>query len=189
MNRAVLAIRGTIALLLGCSVLITTMGKDRLATFIAVYFILAGIAAVRSARPPGADRRQRLRQIAGGLAILFAVAVLTRQLVDDAIPKSTAAALLGIGTIGLGILRLMGAFDEPGRPSPSARTRTRLPLTRLALGVVEVALGVTLVLGDFNRIWPVVAIWGIVSGTALLTDAARHRRAEVSPRTTGEPPE
>lgn len=175
-----MSVRGVVALVLGFSVLIVSWGKDKLATFIAVYFILAGMQALRSAGAAPGRHRAQLRRVAGIVAIILAVLVITRETLAGAIPDELVLALLGIGSIGIGGMRLAGAFVEEG-PTATDRAWRRPSATDLALGVAEVVLGVALIIGDFDGIWPAVALWGILSGTALLFDARRQRRNRTPP--------
>ena len=174
MSWVLTALRGAVALALGVEVLVASMGEDRLATFIAVYFVLAGLDALASARAERGSRRKRLRRSAGIVSILLAVFVLIRETLAGTIPTSVVFGLLGVGMIAIGGMRLGGAFGDEkpvgrgGRHRPSA--------TDIALGIAEVVLGAALTTDNFDAIWPAMAIWGIVGGTALLLDARRRRK-------------
>lgn len=179
MSWVLTVLRGAVALALGIAVLVAGSSVDQLDTFIALYFILAGLAALRSAGTGTSPGRARLRRFAGILAIVFAVVVLFRELLASAIPDSVVLTLLGLGSVGIGSIRLVGGFAEEGR------SRHRPPATDIALGIAELVLGVALVIGNFDRIWPAIAVWGLVGGTALLLDARRERHGAMSqaPRT------
>ena len=184
MSWVLMALRGAVALARGVEVLVARRGEDRLATFIAVYFVLAGLDALASARAAHVSRGRRLRRSAGIVSILLAVFVLTRETLAGAIPTSVVFGLLGVGMIAIGGMRLGGGFTDEearqeGRHRPSA--------TDIALGIAEVVLGAALTTDNFDEIWPAMAIWGIVGGTALLLDARRRRnRTSNVPRETTE---
>ena len=183
MSWVLMALRGAVALALGVAVLVTRTGEDRLATFIAVYFVLAGLDALASARAADVSRRRRLRRSAGIVSILLAVFVLIRETLAGAIPTSVVFGLLGVGMIAIGGMRLGGGFtDEEALQG----RRHRPSATDIALGIAEVVLGAALTTDNFDEIWPAMAIWGIVGGTALLLDARRRRnRTSNVPRETG----
>ena len=170
------AFRGAVALALGLAVLAASLGEGSLATFLAVYFVLAGLAALRSAAAEPARGRARLRRGAGIVAIVVAVGVLGRQLVVDAGSDRLITTILGIGSIAIGSLRLAGGFAERDQAAPASLARRHLPSTEVALGIAELLLGAAFLTADLDRIWPAVGVWGIVSGTALLRDAHRRRR-------------
>ena len=178
MSWVLMALRGAVALALGVEVLVARTGEDRLATFIAVYFVLAGLDALASARAAHVSRRRRLRRSAGIVSILLAVFVLIRETLAGAIPTSVVFGLLGVGMIAIGGMRLGGGFTDEevrhGGNRPSA--------TDIALGIAEVVLGAALTTDNFDEIWPAMAIWGIVGGTALLLDARRRRRRALHAR-------
>ena len=170
MNWVITALRGALAFALGIAVLVGGSSVDRLDTFIAFYFVLTGLAALSSAGTGTSPGRARLRRVAGILAILFAAVVILREVLASAIPDSVVLGLLGLGSIGIGSMRLAGGFAE------EERARRRPPATDIALGFAEIVLGVALIIGDFDRIWPAIAVWGLLGGTALLYDAERQRR-------------
>jgi uncharacterized membrane protein HdeD (DUF308 family) len=106
------------------------------------------------------------------MGILAGVLVLARSALEDVLSASLVLTLLGLTAILTGLLRLSGSFRDhvvDGRP--------RLP-HRVALGVLELALGVVLVLA--HRATRPVAIaaglWAIVGGTIMLVDALALRR-------------
>jgi uncharacterized membrane protein HdeD (DUF308 family) len=171
-----IAFRGAVALVLGVAVLVASWGESFLTSFLAFYFLLAGLAALRSAAAERARGRARLRRGAGIVAIVLAVAVLSRQLVVEVGPDWVIQVVLGIGSIAIGCIRLAGGFVEKDEAPPSVQGRRHLPATEIALGIAELLLGVALLTFDVDRIWPAVAVWGIVGGTALLRDANRRRR-------------
>jgi uncharacterized membrane protein HdeD (DUF308 family) len=176
----ILSVRGLVALFLGVSVLIASWGQDRLATFIGVYFILAGAQALRYAGAASARSRVRIRRVAGIIAIVFAVLVITRETLAGAIPQHLVLTLLGLATIAIGLMRLAGGFSEED-PRATDQAWRRPPVTDVGLGIAELVLGVALIVGDRGGIRPAVAVWGLVSGTALLVDARRARRDRTQP--------
>lgn len=171
-----IAFRGAVALVLGVAVLVASWGEGFLTSFLAFYFLLAGLAALRSAAAERARGRARLRRVAGVVAIVLAVAILGRQLVVDAGPDWVISVILGIGSIAIGSIRLAGGFLDKDDASAPAQRRRHLPATEIALGIAELILGFALLTADMDWIWPAVAVWGIVGGSALLRDAQRRRR-------------
>jgi uncharacterized membrane protein HdeD (DUF308 family) len=82
-------------------------------------------------------------------------------------------AVLGLAAVLTGSLRLLGAFEV------ERRTGHRWTFGGLALGTVEVVLGVVLFFareGDLRGLTIVVAIWGFVGGGLLLIEGLRLRR-------------
>lgn len=175
------AFRGAVALALGIAVLVASLGQSYLTTFLAVYFLLAGLAAIRSAAAEPARGRARLRRVAGIVAIVVAVGVLGRELSEQLGPDWVITTVLGLGSIAVGSMRLAGGFAENVVDATPTQARRRLPGSEIALGIAELVLGVALLTADFDWIWPAVGVWGIVGGTALLRDAERRRRRIARP--------
>jgi uncharacterized membrane protein HdeD (DUF308 family) len=164
--------RAVVALLLGLSVLLAEKTRPALGNFIGIYWLLGSLLTLRWVARHRGERGTRLARAAAVMGILAGVLVLARSALEDVLSASLVLTLLGLTAILTGLLRLSGSFRDhvvDGRP--------RLP-HRVALGVLELALGVLLVLA--HRATRPVAIaaglWAIVGGTIMLVDALALRR-------------
>lgn len=164
--------RAVVALLLGLSVLLAEKTRPALGNFIGIYWLLGSLLTLRWVARHRRERGTRLARAAAVMGILAGVLVLARSALEDVLSASLVLTLLGLTAILTGLLRLSGSFRDhvvDGRP--------RLP-HRVALGVLELALGVLLVLA--HRATRPVAIaaglWAIVGGTIMLVDALALRR-------------
>jgi uncharacterized membrane protein HdeD (DUF308 family) len=164
--------RAAIALLLGLVVLVGEKTRPALANFIGVYWLLGSLLTLR-----WLSRHRRLpgNRLVWAAAVLGAVAgllVLVRRVLEDVLSPNLVLTLLGLTAILTGLLRLSGTFRDhvlDGRP--------RLP-HRVALGALELALGVSLLLarGATRPVAIAAGLWGIVGGTIMLVDALALRR-------------
>ena len=164
--------RAVVALLLGLSLLLPEKTRPALRNFIGIYWLLGSLLTLRWVSRHRRERGTRLARAAAVMGILAGVLVLARSALEDLLSASLVLTLLGLTAILTGLLRLSGSFRDhvvDGRP--------RLP-HRVALGVLELALGVLLVLA--HRATRPVAIaaglWAIVGGTIMLVDALALRR-------------
>ena len=165
-----------VALALGIAVLVASLGEE----------VVSRRSSPSTSSSPGWRRsgrrppnrlgpRRASADAAGIVAIVVAVEVLGRQLVVEAGPDW----IIDRPRHRLDRNRRHAAGGWVRREGPgaaSARTRRRLPATEIALGLAELLLGGAFLTADLDWIWPAVAVWGIVGGTALLRDAQRRRR-------------
>jgi uncharacterized membrane protein HdeD (DUF308 family) len=139
---------------------------------IGIYWLLGSLLTLRwlarHRRPPG----NRLVWAAAILGIVAGLLVLLRFLLEEVLSTNLVLTLLGLTAILTGLLRLSGSFRDhiiDGRP--------RLP-HRVALGVLELALGVLLLLarGATRPMAIAAGLWAVVGGTIMLVDALALRR-------------
>lgn len=164
--------RAVVAFLLGLAVLLSEKTRPALGNFIGVYWLLGSVLTLRWL---SSHRRQPGNRLVWAAAIIGVVAgllVLLRFALEDVLSTSLVLTLLGLTAILTGLLRLSGTFRDhvvDGRP--------RLP-HRLALGVLELALGVLLLLArSATRPVAIAAgLWAVVGGTIMLVDALILRR-------------
>ena len=168
----ILLARAAVALLLGLSVLLAEKSRPALGNFIGVYWVLGSLLTLRWVSEHRRERGSRLAWAAAALGILAGVLVLARFALEDVLSANLVLTLLGLTAILTGLLRVSGTFRDhviAGRP--------RLP-HRVALGVLELALGVALLLA--HRASRPVAIaaglWAVVGDTIMLVDALALRR-------------
>jgi uncharacterized membrane protein HdeD (DUF308 family) len=86
---------------------------------------------------------------------------------------NTLVNVLGVAAVLMGSLRLLGAFEI------ERRTGRRWTFGGLALGSVEVVLGLVLMLArgvNARGLSIVFAVWGLVGGSLLLIEGFRLRR-------------
>jgi uncharacterized membrane protein HdeD (DUF308 family) len=164
--------RAAVAFLLGLVVLLSDKTRPALANFIGIYWLLGSLLTLRwlarHRRPSG----NRLVWAAAILGIVAGLLVLLRFLLEDVLSTNLVLTLLGLTAILTGLLRLSGSFRDhiiDGRP--------RLP-HRVALGVLELALGVLLLLarGATRPVAIAAGLWAVVGGTIMLVDALALRR-------------
>ena len=164
--------RAAIALLLGLVVLLSEKTRPALANFIGVYWLVGSLLTLRwvfrHRRQPG----NRLVWAAAVIGVAAGVLVLLRFALEDMLSTNLVLTLVGLTAILTGLLRLSGTFRDhviDGRP--------RLP-HRVALGILELMLGVLLVLArSATRPVAIAAgLWAIVGGTIMLVDALALRR-------------
>ena len=164
--------RAAVALLLGLSVLLAEKSRPALGSFIGVYWVLGSLLTLRWVSRHRGERGARLAGAAAAMGILAGVLVLAREALQDVLSADVVLTLLGLTAVLTGLLRLSGTFRDH-----VIDDRPRLP-HRVALGLLELALGVALLLAD--RATRAVAIaaglWAIVGGTIMLVDALALRR-------------
>jgi uncharacterized membrane protein HdeD (DUF308 family) len=165
-------VRGVFALLLGIAILIKPDHRAMIANFIGVFWLLSGLLAIRWALTVRWIRGSRIGLAAGSVSVIAAVLVLFRQQFQHLISPDTLINVLGVAAVLTGSLRLLGAFEI------ERRTGRRWTFGGLALGSVEVVLGLVLFLarGQNGRGLAIVfAAWGLVGGSLLLIEGFRLR--------------
>jgi uncharacterized membrane protein HdeD (DUF308 family) len=175
-------IRGVFSLLLGTAVLFTQDNRAMLANFIGVYWLLSGLLTIRWAMTVRWLRGSRIGLAAGSLSVIAALLVLLREPLQDLIAPNILINVLGAAAVLTGSLRLLGAFEI------ERRTGRRWTFGGLALGSVEVVLGLVLIVtnGENERVLSIVfAAWGLVGGSLLLIEGFRLRREGVHARVDG----
>jgi uncharacterized membrane protein HdeD (DUF308 family) len=176
--------RGLVALLLGVSLLVAGAGQSRLATFIAVYWLLGAVLTLRWARKSRERVSRRLAMLAAGIGLIAALVLLARRPIADALGTAAVIDIVGVGAIVTGALRMLGGFREDALVDGRPRRRNGV-----VVGSLDIGLGLALVLAsDATSTWVriVAAGWGIAAGSLLLYDALRLRRS-VRAGTEAEP--
>jgi uncharacterized membrane protein HdeD (DUF308 family) len=166
-------LRGALGLLLGAAALVSQGDRTMLANFIGFYWLLGGLLTLRWALTVRWRRGSHLGLVAGTVGIVAASLVLLRRQLEHVIPSGALIDALGISAVLTGTLRLLGAFEV------ERRTGRRWTFGGLALGSVEVILGLVLLLareGNLRAITIVAVVWGFVGGSLLLIEGLRLRR-------------
>ena len=166
-------VRGILSLLLGTAVLFTQDNRAMLANFIGAYWLLSGLLTLRWAMTVRWLRGSRIGLAAGSLSVVAALLVLLRTQLQHLIAPNALINVLGAAAVLTGSLRLLGAFEI------ERRTGRRWTFGGLALGSVEVVLGLVLIVtnGENERVVSIVfAAWGLVGGCLLLIEGFRLRR-------------
>ena len=170
----VFLVRGSVALVLGVALLIAGSNPSRLVTFVAVYWVVAGLLTLRWASAQPALPHRPVALAAGVLGLVVGVAVVLREVLHALLGEGVWLDLLGASAIAIGLLRLVGLLhdDQLAREHPRRRYR-------FVLGCLEVLLGITLVIADqgaTTQIRVALGLWGLATGTLLLLDALMMRR-------------
>lgn len=169
----ILLARATLALILGLVVLATGQFRPGMANIIAIYWLLGAAMTVRWATLHRGVRGYRIAFGAGVVAVLASLAVLARDVLRGALADDIAFIVVGAMSLMVGMLRASGIFRE----SVAEDVRRARP-EAVALGGLEVALGLVLVIRDLRGFAiPMVGIWGLVAGTVMARDAFRARQA------------
>jgi uncharacterized membrane protein HdeD (DUF308 family) len=165
-------LRGVVALLLGVSVLLASGSPERLATFLALYWLAGGVVTLRLAWAVRPSLGFRLAAVAGVVAITAALLVVLREFLAGAISPVTTINILGLAALTMGILRIVGAFEI------ERRTGHRWSIGGLILGSMEVGTGILLIRTDAvsRGVMVTIGVWALASGTLLILDAVRTRR-------------
>jgi uncharacterized membrane protein HdeD (DUF308 family) len=179
-------LRGTIALLLGLSALLASNAPERLATFLALYWLVGGVVTLRLAWAVRPSLGFRLAAVAGVVAITAALLVVLREFLAGAISPVTTINILGLAALAMGALRLVGAFEI------ERRTGHRWSIGGLILGGLELGTGILLIATDTvsRGVMITVGVWAVTSGTLLIVEAIRARRrvsALLEPRADPSP--
>lgn len=179
-------LRGVVALALGVSALLASGSPERLATFLALYWLAGGVVTLRLAWAVRPSLGFRLAAVAGVVAITAALLVVLREFLAGAISPVTTINILGLAALAMGTLRLVGAFEI------ERRTGHRWSIGGLILGVLEVGTGILLITTDAvsRGVMVTVGVWALASGTLLIVEAVRARRrarAFIGPRDEPSP--
>ncbi len=172
--------RGSFALALGAALLVSGSGLSLLGNFLAVYWIVGALLTLHWAIGSRAARGRRLGAVAGVIGIVAGILVLFRELLDGFVGQGYLLDLLGLCAIATGLLRLSGGFRDDQLASENPRGRYRF-----VVGTLDLGLGVALIAvseGTVSTVRPLLAVWGLLTGTFLVLDALRLRRFERSSR-------
>lgn len=167
------ALRGLVALVLALAVVVAGRGTARLVTFLGLYWMVGGLITLRFAVAIRPRRGTRLALIAGMAAVVGAVIVLLRDLLDGLVDEDLLIGLLGVSAILTGLLRVLGGF------AAERQFGRRWTIGGIVLGTLEIALGGVLLLTmevNADVLVPVAAGWGLASGSLLLAEGLRLRR-------------
>jgi uncharacterized membrane protein HdeD (DUF308 family) len=165
-------LRGVIALALGVSALLASGSPERLATFLALYWLAGGVVTLRLAWAVRPSLGFRLAAVAGVVAITAALLVVLREFLAGAISPVRTINILGLAALAMGTLRIVGAFEI------ERRTGHRWSIGGLILGGLEVGTGILLIRTDTvsRGVMITVGVWALASGTLLIVEATRARR-------------
>jgi uncharacterized membrane protein HdeD (DUF308 family) len=166
-------LRGTIALALGSSALLASGSPERLATFLALYWLAGGVVTMRFAWAVRPSAGFRLAWVAGAVAITAALLVALRELLSGVVSPAKMIEVLGFAAAAMGTLRLVGAFEI------ERRTSHRWSIGGLVLGGLELGTGIILLVAtdtQSSALMITVSAWALASGTLLLLEAVRARR-------------
>jgi uncharacterized membrane protein HdeD (DUF308 family) len=165
-------LRGVIALALGVSALFASGSPQRLATFLALYWLAGGVVTLRLAWAMRPSLGFRLAAVAGVVAITAALLVVLREFLAGAISPVRTINILGFAALAMGTLRIVGAFEI------ERRTGHRWSIGGLILGGLEVGTGILLIRTDTvsRGVMITVGVWALASGTLLIVEAIRGRR-------------
>jgi uncharacterized membrane protein HdeD (DUF308 family) len=166
-------LRGTIALALGSSALLASGSPERLATFLALYWLAGGVVTMQFAWAVRPSAGFRLAWVAGAVAITAALLVALRELLSGVVSPAKMIEVLGFAAAAMGTLRLVGAFEI------ERRTSHRWSIGGLVLGGLELGTGIILIVAtdtQSSALMITVGAWALASGTLLLVEAVRARR-------------
>ena len=165
-------LRGVIALALGVSALLASGSPERLARFLALYWLAGGVVTLRFAWAMRPSLGFRLAAVAGVVAITAALLVVLREFLAGAISPVRTINILGLAALAMGTLRIVGAFEI------ERRTGHRWSIGGLILGGLEVGTGILLIRTDTvsRGVMITVGVWALASGTLLIVEAIRARR-------------
>jgi uncharacterized membrane protein HdeD (DUF308 family) len=167
-------LRGAFAVALGVLVIVTGSHRSALVNFLGIYWLIGAILTVVWAVQTRWRRGSRLGLWAGVIGILAGLLVLGRHALESVVQVGFLLDALGASAILTGTLRLAGAFEV------ERRTGRWWTFGGLALGSVEIVLGVIILLADssnVNLITATVAAWGLIGGTLLLLEGFKIRRS------------
>jgi uncharacterized membrane protein HdeD (DUF308 family) len=165
-------LRGAIALSLGLSALLASNSPERLATFLALYWLVGGVVTLRLAWAVRPSLGFRLAAVAGVVAVTAALLVVLREFLAGAISPVTTINILGFAALAMGTLRIVGAFEI------ERRTGHRWSIGGLILGGLELGTGILLIRTDAVSpgVMITVGMWALASGTLLIVEAIHARR-------------
>ncbi len=164
--------RGVIAIALGVSVLFASGSPERIATFLALYWLVGGVVTIRLALVLRPGKGFRLAIVAGVVAVTAALLVLIRAALSGVITPVQLINVLGFAAIAMGALRLVGAFEL------ERRTGRRWTVGGLIMGCLEIGTGSLLIANDTlsSGVVITVCVWSLASGTLLIVEAVRAHR-------------
>lgn len=171
------AARGAVALVLGIAMILAGQSRSAITSFIGAYWLLGALLTTRLALAIRWRRGSQLGLIAGVVGVAAALLVLLRERFSSLVEPAALVALLGISAILMGLLRVLGAFEL------QRRTGRRWTFGGLALGSVEIVLGLTLLATDAQEARAVhiaAAAWALIGGALLLIEGLRLRRTQPS---------
>jgi uncharacterized membrane protein HdeD (DUF308 family) len=179
-------VRGAIALAMGLSALVWSDSPERLATFIALYWLAGGLVTLRLAWAMRPSVGFRVAVAAGVFAITAALLVVLREFLSGVVAPDRMVNVFGFVAAAMGTLRLVGAFEI------ERRTGHRWSLGGLVLGVLELGTGIILIATDAQSPTVIITIgaWALTTGTLLIVEGVRvHRtaRAILAPREDTRP--
>jgi uncharacterized membrane protein HdeD (DUF308 family) len=165
-------LRGAIALALGWSALMASGTPERLATYLALYWLGGGVVTLRFAWAIRPSVGFRLASGAGVVAITAALLVVLREFLAGVVSPATLINVLGFTAAAMGTLRLVGAFEI------ERHTGHRWSIGGLILGALELGTGILLMATDTQSRAAIITIgvWALTSGTLLIVEGVRARR-------------
>jgi uncharacterized membrane protein HdeD (DUF308 family) len=165
-------LRGAIALALGSSALMASGTPERLATFLALYWLAGGVVTLRFAWAIRPSIGFRLASVAGVVAITAALLVVLRESLSGVVSPAKMINVLGFTATAMGTLRLVGAFEI------ERHTGHRWSIGGLILGALELGTGILLMATDTHSgaVMITIGAWALTSGTLLIVEGVRARR-------------
>ena len=165
-------LRGAIALALGSSALMSSATPERLATFLALYWLAGGVVTLRFAWTIRPSVGFRLASGAGVVAITAALLVVLREFLAGVVSPAKMINILGFTAAAMGTLRLVGAFEI------ERHTGHRWSIGGLILGALELGTGILLMATDTQSraVMITIGVWALASGTLLIVEGVRARR-------------
>jgi uncharacterized membrane protein HdeD (DUF308 family) len=167
--------RGAVALVLGIAMILAGESRSAITSFIGAYWLLGALLTTRVALAIRWRRGSQLGLTAGAVGVVAALLVLLRERFSSIVEPAALVALLGISAILMGLLRVLGAFEL------QRRTGRRWTFGGLALGTVEIVLGLALLATDAPEARAVqiaAAAWALIGGALLLVEGLRLRRTQ-----------
>lgn len=167
--------RGAIALVLGIAMILAGESRSAITSFIGAYWLLGALLTTRFALAIRWRRGSQLGLTAGVIGVVAALLVLLRERFSSIVEPAALVALLGISAILMGLLRVLGAFEL------QRRTGRRWTFGGLALGTVEIVLGLALratEAPEARAVQIAAAAWALIGGALLLVEGLRLRRTQ-----------
>ena len=160
--------------------------------FMGVFWLTSGIALLRRNRhdPLLQAMGSRTAKIIAVVAILAGLAVVTRGLSEQVVPRGTLISLLGIVMLVTGFLHLVSVVRVGGLFQHIDR------LLGALMGIFELILGLALVVSPLDRnpvMYGMATIWSLAFGVLVLARAftqwsqARKASKEVAPDVSTSP--
>jgi len=164
--------RAVVVLALGLGFVLGDARRPVLGNLLAVFWLTGALLTLRWVRQNPGRPRSTTATVAGVAGVVAAVVGLARSLIEGLVSLNAALASLGVASIAVGTLRLLGGFRDEDIVG-------RMTTRRLTLGLSEVAIGVTWILvDDVTRTTRIaVGLWALVGGLVMLTDELGLRRS------------